>query len=72
MTATLSPEVREATNLNHPELIIEYGFNESTQEFFYNKKGVHTPCSSQDLLQATEGYQIPEEDRGALLLGIPF
>lgn len=52
---------------------IQYGFDVEKGMFFHKKPGEPTAyCSPEELLEATESYQIPKEDRGALLLGIPL
>jgi hypothetical protein len=54
-----------------PDLI--YGFDEETQSYFHhhpNRKPQH--CLPEEFLQVTEPYDLPETDRGAILLGIPL
>lgn len=73
MTAELlNSQEKQAPSRKNPQEFISYGFDESIQSFFYEKEGNKEFCDASKLLQVTENYELDEDDRGALLLGIPF
>lgn len=70
---TAQTPTKSAPSKKNPRADIQYGFDIEKKMFFHTKPGQPIIyCNSEELLEKTENYRIPEEDRGALLLGIPI